>query len=114
MGTAQKQGSKPDSSGTRPESITLSFAYLLFNSVEKKVQESMTQFLLKGQATSTGRRAHRPAVRSFLDDSCILEKDLDSTSCLVRNALTTSLFPNKTSKAGQVFSFNEKAVVYWT
>lgn len=36
MGIAQKQGSKPDSSGTRPESLTLSFAYLLFNSVENK------------------------------------------------------------------------------
>lgn len=79
-GTAQEQGSKPDSSGTRPESLTLSFAYLLFNSVKKKVQESMTQFLLKGQTTSTGKRAHRPAVRSFLEDGCIVKKDLDSTS----------------------------------
>lgn len=40
----------------------------------------MTQFQLKGQTTNIAKRVCSPAVRSFLEDSCILEKDLDSTS----------------------------------
>lgn len=81
MGTAHKQGSKPDSSSTRPR-VSLSLLLTCFSTLweKKTVQESLTQFQLKGQRTSTGMRACRPAVRSFLEDSCILEKHLDSTS----------------------------------
>lgn len=44
MGTAQKQGSKPDSSDTRPRVslFTLSSAYLLFNIVGKKKSARIT------------------------------------------------------------------------
>lgn len=40
----------------------------------------MTQFQLKGQTTSIAKKARSPAVRSFLEESCTPEKDLDSTS----------------------------------
>lgn len=70
----------PQAQSQESHSLFCLLAFQLCGKKKKKVQESLTQFQLKGQRTSTGMRACRPAVRSFLEDSCILEKDLDSTS----------------------------------
>lgn len=67
----------PQAQGQR---VSLSLLLTCFLTLKKKVQESMTQFQLKRQTTSIAKRACSPAVRSFLEDSCILERDQDSTS----------------------------------
>lgn len=68
----------PQAQGHR---VSLSLLLTCFLTLKKKkVQESMTQFQLKGQTTNIAKRVCSPAVRSFLGDSCILEKDLHSTS----------------------------------
>lgn len=87
----------PQAQGQR---VSLSLLLTCFLTEKKKCKESMTQFQLKRQTTSIAKRACSPAVRSFLKIVAFLRGTKIAHLGLVRNALTTSLFPNKTSWPG--------------